>query len=99
MQLKNGIALLVSHAWIGTMPKKSYNNVPISLNTHRPSMEKPKTRLLQVKTEIVQLFNSYFTNTVTLWSSKTLKGSYARFMKPKSKMTRSKKYIISKRKT
>jgi hypothetical protein len=50
MQPKNGIALLVSHTWIGTVPKKSYNNVPISLNTHRPSMEKPKTRLLQVKT-------------------------------------------------
>jgi|GEM_PF-4184078 len=52
MQPKNGIALLVSHTWIGTMLKKSYNNVPIFLNTHRPSMEKPKTRLLQVKTEI-----------------------------------------------
>ena len=66
VQPKNGIALLVSHTWIGFLPKKSYNNIPISLNTHRPSMEKPKTRLLQVKTEIVYLFNSYFTNTVKL---------------------------------
>jgi hypothetical protein len=48
--------------------------------------------------DIVQLFNSSFTNTVTLWSSKTLKGSYARPMKLKSKMTRSKKYIMSKEK-
>ncbi|MFZ8812067.1 MAG: hypothetical protein ACO2PN_28695 [Pyrobaculum sp.] len=49
MQPKNGIAFLVSHTWIGTMPKKSYDNVPISLNTHRSRVEEPKTHILQVK--------------------------------------------------